>query len=111
MSFLTSAFGRGDGEVQGTLGHRVALKLIGELRQDRATERQVAEVSLERREARHRAATKSERWNAIRDHLFGLREDLENRPAQRLKRAALGLLDGPQILVDLRSGHRNSLEA
>ena len=102
-----------DGEVQGTLGHRVALKLIGELRQDRAAERQVAEVSLERREARDRAATKSERWNAIRDHLFGLRKDLcrESSRAAFAKRVALGLLDGPQILVDLRSGHKNSLEA
>jgi hypothetical protein len=81
------------------------------MRHDPAAERQVAEASFERREAPDRAATKSEGWNAIRDHLFGLRKDLENRPAQRLKRVALGLLDGPQILVDLRSGHKNSLEA
>jgi hypothetical protein len=41
------------GAVQGALGHRVAIKLIGKLPEDRAAERQVAQVSLERRKAGH----------------------------------------------------------
>ena len=50
ISFFTSAFGKGavDPEVQGALGHRVALELVGKLREDRAAERQVAQVILER---------------------------------------------------------------
>ena len=40
-----------DGKVQGALGHRVALELIGERPEYRAAERQVAEVILEGRKA------------------------------------------------------------
>jgi hypothetical protein len=38
-------------EMQGALGHCVALKLFGKLREDRAAERQVAQVILERGKA------------------------------------------------------------
>jgi hypothetical protein len=50
-------------------------------------------------------ATDPEGGNSIGDPLFGLREDLENRAAERLKRAVLRFLDPTQVLVDLRGGH------
>ncbi len=40
-----------DGEVQGALGHRVAVELVSKPREDRAAERQVAQVILERGKA------------------------------------------------------------
>jgi hypothetical protein len=87
--------------VQGALGHRVAVELIRKLREDRAAERQVAQVILERGKASDRLTAYPESRNAVGDHLFRVRDDLEDRAPQRLKRAAARLLDTTQILVDL----------
>jgi len=93
------------GEVEGTLGHRVTVKLICKLPEDRTTERQVAQMILERGEARDCLASYAEGGNPVRDHLLGVRDDLKNGAAQCLKRAALRLIDSPQILVNLLGGH------
>src|SRR5437763_16983229 len=97
------------GEVQGALGHRVALELVAKLPKNRAAERQVAQVILERGEARDGLAVQAEGRDAIGDQLFRLRDDLEDRPTQRLKRAALGLLESPQLLVYGRGRHRRAV--
>jgi hypothetical protein len=95
-----------DREVEGTLGHRVALKLIAQLREDRTAERQVTQVIPKRGKASDRLTAHAEGGNTVRDHLFGVWDDLKNGAAQRLKRAALRLLDTPQVLVNLLGGHR-----
>src|SRR5262249_42919116 len=48
----------------------------------------------------------AEGGDAIGDHLLRFREDLQDRPAQRLHHAALRLLDTAQILIDLVRWHR-----
>src|SRR6266480_1964724 len=55
-------------EVQRTLGHRVALKLIAKLPKHRAAEREVAQVVLECGKASDGLATHPEGGNAIGDH-------------------------------------------
>lgn len=92
-------------EVESALGHGVSAELIPQAIQDRAAERQVAQVILERSEARDDLALYTEGGNAVRDHLLSLRGDLEDCPAQRLKGAALGLVDSAQVLINLFCGH------
>ena len=94
-----------DWEVEGALGHRVALNLIGKLRQDGAAEREVTQMVRERGKAGNCLTFYTERWDAVRDHLFGVWDDLENSSAQCLKRAALRLIDCPQVLVNLLGVH------
>jgi len=84
-----------DREVEGALGHRVALKLIGDLREDGAAEWQVAQVILERGKAGDGLTAHAEGGHAVRDHPLGVWDDLKNGPAQCLKRAALRLIDAP----------------
>ena len=94
-----------DREVQRTLGHREALELIGELPQDRAAEWQVAQVILERGKASDCLAAHAEGGNTVRDHLFSVRDDLEDGAAKCLKRVALRLIETPQVLVNFLGGH------
>ena len=94
-----------DGKVEGALGHRVALELVGKLREDRAAERQVTQVISERDKAGDRLTSYAEGGNAVGDHLFGVWDDLENGPSQCLKRAALRLIDSLQVLVALLGRH------
>jgi hypothetical protein len=77
-------------EVQRALGHRVAVKLIGELSEDRTAEGQVAQVILERGEAGDSLTAYPEGGNAVGDHLFGVGNDLEDREPQRLECARSG---------------------
>jgi len=63
-------------------------------------------VALECGEAGDRLTPYAEGGNAVRDHLLRIGDDLENRLAQRLERAAFRLLDTAQVLVDLLGGHR-----
>src|ERR1035441_2720055 len=91
-------------EVQGALGHRVAVELTRELREDRAAERQVAQVILERGKAGDRLTAYPESRHAVGDHFFRIPDDLEDPAPQGLKRAAARLLNTTQILVDL-AGH------
>jgi hypothetical protein len=90
-----------DRKVQRALGHRVTRELVGQLRQNRTAERQVAQMMSERREAGDRRTADTEGRNTVGDHLLGIGDDLENRPAERRQRRALGLFDGAQVLVDL----------
>src|SRR5437868_7729847 len=62
-----------DRKVQRALRHRVALKVVGKLPEDRPAERHVAQVILERGNPRDGLATHAERGNAVGDHLFRLR--------------------------------------
>jgi hypothetical protein len=80
--------------VESALGHRVSAELISKLFEDRAAERQVTQVSLERREPCDDLALYTERGNTVRDDLLSLGDDLKDRPAQRLKVSALRLIDG-----------------
>ena len=59
-------------------------------------------MTLKRGEAGHRLTAHPEGGNAIRDHLLGVGNDLENRAAKRLKGGALGLADAAQVFIDLR---------
>jgi hypothetical protein len=61
-------------------------------------------VILERGKPGDRLTRHTEGGNPVGDHLFGVRNDLENGAAQRLKRAALRLLDPTQVLVNLLGG-------
>jgi hypothetical protein len=97
-------------EVQGALGHRVAVEFVGKLREDRTAERQVAQVIFERGKAGDGLTTCPEGRNAVGDHLFRVRDDLEDRAPQRLKRAAARLLDAAQILIDLVGGPRHPVQ-
>src|SRR5665213_778085 len=76
--------------MQRALGHCVTRKLIGKLWQQRAAERQVAEVILERREARDCVAVYAESGEAVGDHLLGLRDDLKDRAAPSAPRQPAG---------------------
>src|ERR1041385_591261 len=78
------------GKVQGALGHRVALELVRASRQHRAAEGEVAQVILEGGEAGDDPALDTEGRNLVRDDLFGVGDDLEDRVPQSLERAALG---------------------
>ena len=60
---------------------------------------------LERGEARDDLAVYTEGGNTVRDHLLSPRDDLKDRPAQRVKDAALGLIDSAQVLVNFLRGH------
>lgn len=99
ISFCTSAIGSGlsPGEAESALRPGVSLKLLCQLPEDRSAERQIAEVIVERHEARDDPAANSERRNAVGDPLLGLRNDVQDRVAQRLEGAALGLIDTPQV--------------
>jgi hypothetical protein len=59
---------------------------------------------LERREAGDDPAVDAKRRDLVRDDLFGVRDDLEDRAPQRLERAALGLLDALEVLVNIFGG-------
>jgi NADPH-dependent 2,4-dienoyl-CoA reductase/sulfur reductase-like enzyme len=98
-----------DGEVKGTLGHRVTLKVIGKRSEDGAAERQVTQVVLECGETGNRLAVYPEGWHPVGEHLLGVWDDLEDRPAQCLERAALRLVDTSQVPVNLPSGQRNAV--
>ena len=52
-------------------------------------------------------ATEPEGGNPIGDPVLSLREGLEDRATERLKRFALRLLNPTQVLVDLLGGHPN----
>src|SRR6266571_2183712 len=91
--------------MQRTLRHRVALKLVSEVRENRTAERQVTQVISKCRESCERLTAHAEGRNAVRDRLLGVGDYLENRAAQRLKRVALRLLDAPQVLINLLDGH------
>jgi hypothetical protein len=95
MSFFTSASGSGRStpKCSALLGHGVAVELIGELSEDRAAEGQVTQVIFERGKAGNSLSADTEGGHAIGDHLLCLRNDLEDRPAQCLQGAALGLLE------------------
>jgi hypothetical protein len=101
-----------DAKVQCALGHRVALELARELRQHRAAEGEVAEVILEGGEARDDLALDAKSRDLVRNDLFGVGDDLEDRAPQRLERAALGLLDTRRYLstsvADIRGEPRLS---
>ncbi len=59
---------------------------------------------LEGREAGNDPAVDAKGRDLVRDDLLGLGDDLEDRAPQRLERAALGLLDPSEILVDVFGG-------
>jgi len=67
-------------------------------------------VILKGRETRDDLPAHTEGRNPVRDHLIGVRNDLENRPAQRLKRAALRLVDTPQYSSTSSADMRSSLK-
>ena len=94
-----------DRKMQRALGPRVARQLVGQLRENRAAERQVAQVASKRSEPGNRLTAYTEGRNTIGDDLLSIRNDLQNRAAKRLERGALGLLDTEQVLVDLLGGH------
>ena len=50
-------------------------------------------------------APDAERRNAVEEPLLSLWNDFQDRAAQRLKGAALGLIDTPQVLVNLVRRH------
>lgn len=91
--FLEGRFWQGlvGGEVQRALCRRVALKLIGNLDEDRAAEGQVAEVIPKGRKPGDDLSVQPKRGDAVRDRLFGFRDDFENRAAERLERGSLRL--------------------
>src|SRR4029078_12899068 len=90
------------------LRHRVALELVGQLTQHRAAEGQVAQVTLERCEACDVPTVDAERRHVVRDDLFSIGGELENRATQLFERAALGLLEHAQVCVDVFGGHGSS---
>src|SRR5205823_6491813 len=47
----------------------------------------------------------AEGGNTVRDHLLSVRNDLKDGAAQCLKRAALRLIETPQVLVNVLGGH------
>ena len=59
---------------------------------------------LEGRLAGNDPALDPEGGNLVRDHLLGVRDDLEDRAPQRLERAALRLLDPSEVLVNVCGG-------
>src|SRR2546425_7363762 len=65
-------------------------------------------MEVDRRQIAVEADPDTERGHTVRDHLLRVRNEFKNGAPQRLKRAALRLLEPPQILVDLLSGHRFS---
>jgi hypothetical protein len=73
---------------------------------NRAAERQVAQVILKGSKTGDCLALNAERRHTVRDHLFGFRDDLENRAAQCLERAALRLLNTSQVRVNVRDRHQ-----
>ena len=95
-----------DREVKGALRHRVTLELIGQLRQDRAAERQITQVVPKCGKACNGPTSHPEGRYTVGDDLFGLGHDLEDRAAKRLKRSALRLLEPAQVRIDVRGGHR-----
>ena len=56
-------------------------------------------------EAGNDLAPDAERRNTVGDPLVSLWNDFQDRAAQRLKGAALGLIDAPQVLVNLVPRH------
>ena len=59
---------------------------------------------VEGREAGNDSALDAEGGNLVRDELLGVGDDLEDRAPQRLERAALGLLDTAEVLVNVFGG-------
>ena len=106
--FLHEHFRQGliDWEVQRALGHRVAVKLTGQLPQNRAAEWQIAQMAPKSGKAGNGLTAHPKCGNAIRDHLLCFGNDLEDRAAKRLKRAAFRLLDAAQIFINVPGGHR-----
>ena len=92
-----------DREVEGALCHRVPLKLVGKVRQDRTAERQVTQVIPKCGKACDGLTADAERRYTIGDELFRLGHDLEDRAAERLKRSALWLLE---VLAGTRQRRR-----
>ena len=95
-----------DREVKGALRHRVALELIGELRQGRAAERQITQVVPKCGKACDGPTFHTEGRYTVGDDLFSLGHDLEDRAAKSLKRSALWLLERAQVRIDVGGGHR-----
>ena len=58
----------------------------------------------EGREAGNDLAVDAKGGDLVRDDLFGVGDDFEDRAPQRLERAALGLLDPSEILVNVFGG-------
>ena len=58
-------------------------------------------MTSKRREAGNRRTADTECRNTIGDQLLGIGDDLENRPAKRLQRLTLGLIDTAQVFVDV----------
>ena len=61
---------------------------------------------LERGKAGDGPTVYAKRRNSVGDHLFRFRDGLKDCATQRLKRAALRLLDSTQVLVNVPGGHR-----
>src|ERR1700680_197608 len=70
--------------------------------------REVAEMVLERGEARDHLAADPEARNRVRNALFSLRKDLQDGLTKRTQRRLLRLLQCRQIRVNPLLGHRVS---
>jgi hypothetical protein len=84
---------------------RITRQLRAELREDGAAVWQVAEMVLECGEPGDRLAPNFEGWGAVGHPLVGAREDVHDRLTQAGERAALWLVQGLQVGVDLCSRH------
>jgi hypothetical protein len=78
-------------------------KFVRELGEDGTAVRQVAQMVLERGEPGNRLSLHFEGRQTVRDTLLGLGEDVEDPLAQQGQCAALRLLQGFQVSVDLLS--------
>ena len=85
-----------DREMQGAFGHGVVAKPSGKLLKDRAAERQIAQVVIERGKPGDGVTVNAESGDPVGYHLLCVGDDLEDGASQRLKRAALWLLVAPR---------------
>jgi|HubBroStandDraft_5_1064220.scaffolds.fasta_scaffold615573_2 hypothetical protein len=65
----------------------------------------VAQVILEGGETRDDLSANAEARDLVRDSLFGLRNEFEDRPAQLLQSGSFRLLEARQVSINLVTGH------
>src|ERR1017187_4570655 len=67
-------------------------------------------MALESRETSNGFAPEPKGRHAVRDALLCVRDDRNDRVAQLGKRCSLGLIESPEVLVDLFLGHSGILK-
>jgi hypothetical protein len=94
------------GNPKGTCGHLVPTQLVRQVSEDRTAVREIAQVILEGGKSGNRLALHLEGGTTVSDALLSIRNDFHDVAAELLERRSLGLLNPPEVVVDLSGGHR-----